>query len=325
MSVDTVRVACAMCDASDAIPLFDLHGTSAVRCRRCGFAYVDPRASSAALAARLQEWSVQDIVDPERLRIAFEEGALSLYSRYLAGIERATRSGGRRLLDVGCATGALISVAGSRGWQAEGLEVGSSSAAYARDRLGLVVHPTSLFEFSPGPASYDAITFLEVIEHLEAPIAALRRIVDWIKPGGTLLLSTPNFDSLFRRIHGPRWWVVNCPDDHIVFFTPRTLRTALESVGLHVVSGRSRGFDIIGMLRAFGSSAQGAVAAPTQHHGYYKSRRFNESVKAIARSLRLARAARTVKRAIEGVCSSRISPLRHLGEQLVFLCAKPGR
>jgi 2-polyprenyl-3-methyl-5-hydroxy-6-metoxy-1,4-benzoquinol methylase len=323
MSGDVKSVDCPFCGARDPIRLFDLQWSKAVRCRRCGFAYVDPRSSSAVLQARLQDWAVQDVVDPERLRIAFEEGAIALYQRYLASIERATHSGGRRLLDVGCATGALLSVAHARGWEAEGLELGLASAAYVREQLGLTVHTSSLFAFTPDPGGYDAITLLEVIEHLEEPMAALRRVAEWLRPGGTLLISTPNFDSLFRRLHGPRWWVVNCPDDHVAFFTPRTLTAAVESVGLRVVSGRSRGFDVIGMLRSFRAAPAGPAAAPAPSAGYYESRRFNEGMKAVARSLRVARMARAGKRAVENLCSGRLSPLRSLGEQLVFLCAKP--
>jgi 2-polyprenyl-3-methyl-5-hydroxy-6-metoxy-1,4-benzoquinol methylase len=303
--------------------LFDLQSSQAVRCRRCSFAYVDPRTTSEVLKARLQEWSVQDVVDPERLRIAFEDGAIAMYSRYLASIERANRSDGRRLLDVGCSTGALLSVAASRGWDVEGLEVGLAAAGYVRDHLGLVVHEQSLFDFSPRREGYDAITLLEVIEHLEDPMAALRRIAEWIRPGGVLLLSTPNFDSLFRRLHGPRWWVVNCPDDHVVFFTPRTIRMAIEAVGLHVVTCRSRGFDLIGMLRALRSAKAVPAASESPSSGYYESRHLNERVKAIARSLRVARLARGAKRAVERLGSSRLSPVRNLGEQLVVLCTKP--
>lgn len=323
MSGDVRAVDCPFCGARKPIHLFDLQWSRAVRCARCGFAYVDPRSSSAVLQARLQEWAVQDVVDPERLRIAFDEGAIALYQRYLAGIERATRSGGRRLLDVGCATGALLSVAAARGWEAEGLELGLASAAYVRDRLGLVVHTSSLFDFTPDPRGHDAITLLEVIEHLEEPMAALRRVAEWIRPGGTLLISTPNFDSLYRRLHGPRWWVVNCPDDHVAFFTPGTLRAAVEAVGLRVVSGRTRGFDLIGMLRSFRAAPAGPAASPAPSSGYYESRRFNEGLKALARSLRVARMARAGKRGVENLCSGRLSPLRGLGEQLVFLCAKP--
>lgn len=325
MSEGLHAVTCCLCGGDDAAPIFPLQRSQAVRCNRCGLSYVNPRADSKVLRDRLEQWAIQDIVDPERLRIAFDEGSIALYSRYLARIERHCRTGGRRLLDVGCSTGGLLSVARSRGWTAEGLELGQASAAYAREELGLAVHCISLFEYEPPPQSYDVVVFLEVVEHLEAPVDALRRIATWLKPGGLLLVSTPNFDSLFRRLHGPKWWVVNCPDEHIVFFNVATLRAALADAGFDVRSSRTRGFDVIGMLRAFGRGRRSDTSDTAPSADYYASRQANEGVKAIARSLRVVRPARAVKRMIENLCSARWSPLHRLGEQLVFLCARSGR
>jgi SAM-dependent methyltransferase len=166
---------------------------------------------------------------------------------------------------------------------------------------------------------------LEVIEHLEEPIEALRRIARWLKPKGTLLLSTPNFDSLFRRLHGPRWWVVNCPEEHVVFFTAATLRSALHDTGFEVLSSRSRGFDIAGMFRAFRQRGRNGAPDPAPVADYYASRRTNERLKAMVRALRMAGPARAAKRVVEALCAARWSPLRHLGEQLVFFCARSDR
>jgi SAM-dependent methyltransferase len=227
-------------------------------------------------------------------------------------------------LDVGCSPGALLSVARDRGWAAEGLELGRASAVYAREHLGLQVHGISLFDYEPPPHSYDDVVLLEVVEHLEAPVEALRKIATWLRPGGLLLLTTPNFDSLFRRLHGSKWWVVNCPDEHVVFFTATTLRAALVAAGYEVLSSLSRGFDVVGMLRACGRARQNGIHGPAALADYYASRRVHERVKSIARRLHLARPARGAKRAVESLCAGRWSPLQHLGEQLVFFCARSG-
>jgi 2-polyprenyl-3-methyl-5-hydroxy-6-metoxy-1,4-benzoquinol methylase len=325
MSGELRAVRCCLCGSDDSTPVFPLGRSAAVRCNRCGLSYVNPRPRTEALRERLEHWALQDIDDPERLRIAFDEGATALYHRHLAQIESLCRSSRRHLLDVGCSTGALLSVARQRGWVAHGLEIGRASAAYAREHLGLEVRTASLFDYEPAPQSYDAIVLLEVIEHLEEPVLALRRIASWLRPGGLLLLSTPNFDSLFRRLHGPRWWVVNCPDEHLVFFTAATLQAALRETGFEVRFSRSRGFDVIGMLRAFRAVGRNGVPESAPAADYYASRRVNEGVKTFARALRVARPARAAKRMVEAVCAGRWSPLRHLGEQLVFFCARSDR
>jgi hypothetical protein len=89
-----------------------------------------------------------------------------------------------------------------------------------------------------------------------------------------------------------------------------------------VLSARSRGFDVVGMLRSLRSARDNGAPGPAPLADYYASRRINEGVKSIARALRMAQPARAAKRLVETACGSRWSPLRHLGEQLVFFCAR---
>jgi hypothetical protein len=68
-----------------------------------------------------------------------------------------------------------------------------------------------------------------------------------LREGGALLLTTPNFGSLSRRLLGPRWRVVD--PEHLVLFTSRGLRTALERAGFRVQSLSSRNLDPTELLR----------------------------------------------------------------------------
>ncbi len=316
------EVSCDLCGGRESTVRFPLEHSRIVSCDECGFSFVNPRVHSEVILKKVQEWSREDVVDPERLRVAFGEGALRRYSRYLSRIERLRRVPGNRLLDVGCSTGAFLTVARSRGWEADGLEVGETSAEYASSRLGLRVHRASLFDYDPPPGSYDVIVMLEVIEHLESPAEALERVSRWLEPGGMLLLSTPNFDSLFRRLHGAGWWVVNCEEEHIIFFTPSTLRRGLERKGLEVLFARTRGFDLMGMLRAFSSRGAGTQGGSVTHTGYYESRHVKERLKGRLRRTGVLDLARSGMEFTEALLSSRWSPLRGLGEQLVFIAAK---
>jgi len=51
-----------------------------------------------------------------------------------------------------------------------------------------------------GPASFDLVTAIEVIEHLESPICFLRNVGRLLAPGGVAVLTTPNVDSLPARV-----------------------------------------------------------------------------------------------------------------------------
>ena len=274
------------------------------------------------MLARLQVWAVEDTIDSTRLGIAFEPATMALYGRHIDRLTKAMGGTGR-LLDVGCSTGAFMVAARDRGWTVEGLEVGRASAEYARGSYGLKVTEGSLYDEAPD-APYDAIAFLEVIEHLPAPIAALRRLRSWLRPGGRLLLTTPNFDSLFRRVHGAKWWVINCEDEHIVLFNPTTIEHALRDAGFVLEWLDTRSIDHAGIL----SQSMGREAAPAEPgaandtQGYYAARGRKAALKGLLDRAGLLAVARAALRGQDWLLSAPASPLCGLGEQIVLVARR---
>ncbi|HPE89811.1 MAG TPA: class I SAM-dependent methyltransferase [Spirochaetia bacterium] len=165
-----------------------------------------------------------------------EYRAISLMSLGEAGLRPgdARRADGaeRRVLEVGCATGALLSSFGEAGWRAKGVEVGSAMAGYARDRFGLDVETATIETASYEPGSFDAVVATHLIEHLNDPRSFLARARAALRPDGRLYLITPNADGLQARIMGPRWR--SAIRDHLYLFSARTLRAVLEDEGFSV-------------------------------------------------------------------------------------------
>jgi SAM-dependent methyltransferase len=89
----------------------------------------------------------------------------------------------------------------------------------------------SIEEAAIEPASLDAVTLWHVLEHLDDPGAALTRVRGWLRPGGVLLVGTPNLASLQARVGGARWYHLDLPR-HRTHFTARGLRTLLVRRGL---------------------------------------------------------------------------------------------
>jgi SAM-dependent methyltransferase len=94
----------------------------------------------------------------------------------------------------------------------------------------------------PGLPPFDAITFSHVIEHLPNPLDSLQRSLRLLKPGGRLVVVTPNGQSLGARYFGPDW-VAWDPPRHLHVFTPRSLRRLLLGSGFRIgrewTTGRS--------------------------------------------------------------------------------------
>lgn len=316
-----VPVACPRCGGTRAEPRYRLVRSSIVTCHGCGLSYVTPRMASAHLEEKLQAWADQDVVDAQRLGEAFSPGNLEHYARLLRLLARHAPCG-RRLLDVGCSTGAFLTVARDAGWEVKGVEIGAASARHAREALGLDVTRGSLYGYGAAPGTFDAVAFLEVIEHLERPAEALDRIRELLVPGGLLLLTTPNFDSLYRRLFGSNWWVVNCEDEHIVLFNRQTLSGLLRERGFEVLEARNRGLDFHGMLREARRSRAGApVAAPVElaAAGYYESRERRARLKRVLQRVGVLPAAKAALRGLDATFSWRASPTRGWGEQLIFV------
>ncbi|MCM8788132.1 MAG: class I SAM-dependent methyltransferase, partial [Candidatus Omnitrophica bacterium] len=89
---------------------------------------------------------------------------------------------------------------------------------------------------------FDAIYAFEVIEHVMNYDAFLRNLSGSLKEGGLLLLTTPNVLAPRNRINlllGRDWWFAS--KYHIHYFSPRTLKLALENAGFLDISLKSGG------------------------------------------------------------------------------------
>src|SRR4051812_24802280 len=145
-----------------------------------------------------------------------------------------TVSGGRslRLLDIGCGDGYGASQYAAAGHSVQGFDLSTVEIERARSR-----HPDLQFEvasvYEPniverwkGPV--DAITSLEVVEHLFEPKAFFSQCYKLLKEGGTLIVSTPYhgyLKNLALAILG-KWdhhHGVDMDGGHVKFFSKRTL------------------------------------------------------------------------------------------------------
>jgi 2-polyprenyl-3-methyl-5-hydroxy-6-metoxy-1,4-benzoquinol methylase len=145
-----------------------------------------------------------------------------------------TVSPGATLLDVGAGRGRFVAAAANAGYRASGIEPSDRGAGAAR-ALGADVNQAGIEDAVMLPGSLDAVTLWHVLEHVDDPAAALRRIASWLRPGGTLLVGVPNLASVQARIGGERWYHLDVPR-HRTHFTPGGLATLLNAAGFDVAA-----------------------------------------------------------------------------------------
>lgn len=139
------------------------------------------------------------------------------------------------LLDVGCSNGAFIFQAAQLGVQCQGVEP-AKDAALAGQKAGLTIHQGFLQEAGLEPASFDAITLFEVIEHLKEPLPLLGACYRLLKENGVMVIRTANTASWTVHLLKGSWHYFNIRKHggHISFFNRRSIALLAEKSGLTV-------------------------------------------------------------------------------------------
>ena len=157
-----------------------------------------------------------------------KEPMIPTFRRYLDLIEGSLGAKGK-LLDVGAATGFFVALARERGFDARGVELSEYAASLGRQK-GLDIETGTLADST---GTYDAITMLDVIEHLPDPRADLKRAYALLRPGGVLVINTPDVGSLIARAFGLHWHLI-VPPEHLYYFDRKNLCALLEETGFRV-------------------------------------------------------------------------------------------
>lgn len=223
------------------------------RCSGCGLIYQHPLPDSDEIAGFYPE-SYSVYRDPERTTFDRRElAALKRRSGYhhleVPPSRSRCRPGrsrsvsdvppwvpGGKALDVGCGNGEYALRLKSIGWQCRGVEFNPLAASICRAH-GLDVFQGELQAAGFEDDSFDFVSAHHLIEHARDPNDLMREIARIVKPGGRVLIRTPNSESLGRRWFG-RWWYANDVPRHLFLFSERNLALLAARFGLEPLFSR---------------------------------------------------------------------------------------
>jgi len=224
--------ACDLCGTADPRFILDSQNLDGplVECIRCGFRYVGKRRSNLVFGRDSAEQTASRVRDANATFRNLPESEEHRLGKLNAGwrlrlIQRYKPSG--KLLEVGCARGDFLSVAKTV-FDVFGVEpnpeLASESGAVAP------VH-RDVIERTPW-RDFDVVASFHVIEHVDSPRSFIRASAERLKPGGLMVIETPNIDSLPFRLMKSRWR--QFIPEHYFFFDPKTIRQAFEDNDLEV-------------------------------------------------------------------------------------------
>ena len=221
------RSCCPVCSSPDIKDHFAFDGLRTAICRACDFMFTrDIMAAEALRDSYAEGYADQGHLDGQRVNATVNLKALQSFVPDLAG---------KSILDIGSGFGFLLAEAKTGGAASVlGVELSIAERKYADETLG--VETLARLDDIPGDARFDIITLFEVIEHVPEPGVFLKQAQEYLKPGGSLIIGTDNFESAVVRILGrgfPKW----IPNEHISLFTPATLAAVIKQAGNLKIAG----------------------------------------------------------------------------------------
>lgn len=170
----------------------------------------------------------------------------------IAGLLRSLMPSGVSVLDVGCGTGSVATIANrGKSNSVSCIEPDTIRAAIARSR-GLNVYAGYLdAEYVRANNNYDVVMASDVLEHVASPLSLLKLMVDAARPGGTIIISVPNVAHwsvrvklLFGNFDLEPEGIMDAT--HLRWFTEKTARQLIKNSGaslssVHQTAGLSLG------------------------------------------------------------------------------------
>lgn len=218
-----------------------------VKCTKCGLLYVNPQNSQnltydfedreerRSRYQRMRDLAAKrhSFCDYEDVYTKEEEWRILHFADRADKVRKFCTSG--RLLDIGCSRGLLLSNFLTEGFDIYGIEPRDWICAKAIKRLGNKVFCGTLREANLPDSEFDAVTMINLIEHLHSPKSTLLEVNRVMKSGALLMIETPDAECMFTKIMGRRWHAF-LESEHNFFFSKTTITNLLSKTGFKTIS-----------------------------------------------------------------------------------------
>jgi len=234
---------CPVCGTTESRPEFEKHSVKYVCCLTCDTRYTSQVAANLDDVYRSPcylSYSKEDSDDHynyRRERSVRER--VGILERYCGDLTE------KRLLDVGCGNGYFLSVAMEKCRHCFSTEFSEKLREFTESKTGITVYNKRLEQLPEH--DFDIVTLFDVIEHIPAPLPFMHAVDRILRPGGSVLIFTPNFDSFSIRVMREYSSIID-PTEHVVLYTLFSLHFLAGKLGYTVVYEETQGLDVVNVL-----------------------------------------------------------------------------
>lgn len=176
-------------------------------------------------------------------------------NRFHAILARRYGQQGARLLEIGSGMGHLVGQLEDT-FETYGMDLNHWAVRQSRSVVGKTqLQTASAQELPYREAVFNVVIIKHIVEHLPDPQTAIREIGRVTEPGGTLILATPNLDSLLKPWKGDRWIGYQDPT-HISLKRPAEWIEMIRGAGFRLLKVFSDGFWDVPYIRYVPSQVQ---------------------------------------------------------------------
>lgn len=233
-------IPCCLCGKKDWEFLFSKNGRRIVRCRNDNLVMLNPQITAQEIHHFYNDRYFESpefrgntcigyyaYIDERPLLLEYFRRKIALLKTYLSQ---------GKLLEIGCGHGFFLEAAQNSPFQTLGIDISGYAVEYAqKHRL-----PARLVDLEKAhfpPQSFDAVVAFQLIEHIPNPLKFMKEVNRVLKPGGLVLLATPNEGGYLKKIMGKHWLSYRHAE-HLFFFSPKTLGELLSKSGFNSIEFR---------------------------------------------------------------------------------------
>ena len=226
---------CNFCGCTERVILYE-DNVHLVRCAKCGVIY---SLAQMDMVSMKKFYNEEYFISTDSVKRGYthyfddKKNIIKTFQKRMDSINRLYPKKGK-LLDIGCAAGFFLHVARKSGWEVEGVDISRVCADYAKNKLNLVVHNDVFTNLNFADNSYDVITMWDYLEHSLFPREDILKAHKLLKPGGLLVIATPDISSLPSRIFRSHWIGIKL-EEHFYYFSRKKIVNFLKSVGFELL------------------------------------------------------------------------------------------